>query len=292
MIELSAIAREKEITKEKFLGVYKAKEIPVVMENITKDWPAKAKWSLEYFESLAGDKEVKLYDSKPSYGKKLQHAAETSMPIKEYFKRLRNGENDLRMFFFNMFVELPILKNDFTFPDHIGLKFFKKLPVMFVGGNGAKVQMHIDIDYADIFLCHFGGKKRVVLFSPEQTPLMYHVPYSFSSLFDVDWDNPDYEKYPALKHLKGVVTELNHGDVLYIPPGWWHYIVYEEIGISMAIRQFPRSLGNIYKMLRNLLWTRSVEGIMRLVIGQKWNERNEKLSVTRTHQYLKENNLK
>ena len=39
---------------------------------------------------------------------------------------------------------------------------------MFFGGKGAKVQMHFDIDYADIFLCHFGGKKKITLFSPQQ----------------------------------------------------------------------------------------------------------------------------
>ena len=134
-------------------------------------------------------------------------------------------------------MDVPILQKDFSYPD-MGLKFFKKLPVMFIAGNGAKVQMHFDIDYADIFLCHFGGKKKVMLFSPSQTPLMYHVPYSFSSLHDVDFINPDYEKYPALKGLKGVEVELNHGDVLYIPPGCPHegYAVENALNYSVGFR--------------------------------------------------------
>jgi hypothetical protein len=272
------------IDKEEFLQQYKAMQTPVVMHNITKDWPAKQKWSLEYFESLGGDNDVKIYDSKPSTNYKLQHAAEATMKLRDYFKILLAGENDLRIFFFDMLRQIPSLQNDFSYPD-IGLHWFKKLPVMFIAGNRAKVQMHYDIDYADIFLCHFGGKKKVMLFSPDQTKYMYHVPFSFSAYHDVDFENPDYEKYPALKHLKGQEVILEHGDVLYIPPGWWHYIIYEEIGYSMAIRSFPRDLKNVAKMLRNLLWIRSVDGIMRMLLGQKWNDRNTKLALQRANNY-------
>ncbi len=287
MFKLSKVDKVADISSKEFLQEYKANSKPVVLKNITKDWPAKKRWSLEYFESLGGDKEVNLYDSKPSTDYKLQHAAETSMPLREYFKILRDGEQDLRMFFFDMLREIPTLKDDFSFPK-IGLKFFKKLPVMFVAGNRAKVQMHFDIDYADIFLCHFGGKKKVILFPPDQTPLMYHVPCSFSAYYDVDFENPDYEKYPALKYVKGgCEVELEHGDVLYIPPGWWHYIIYEEISYSMAIRSFPRDFKNFFGMLRNLLWIRSVDGLMRMVFGQKWNDKNAKEAIKRTNNYMK-----
>jgi hypothetical protein len=273
------------ISQEDFLRKYKALGKPVILRGITKEWGAKEKWSMEYFESLIGDKEVKLYDSKPSKDKKLQHAAETTMPLRDYFALLREGENDLRMFFFNILQEAPQLAKDFSFPE-LGLKLFKRLPVMFVGGKGAKVQMHFDIDYADILLCHFGGVKRVKLFPPEQTKYMYHVPFSFSSLFDVNYDEPDYEKYPALRYLEGVEAEMQHGDVLYIPPGWWHYIVYEDIGFSMAIRAFPREPKHLVSMLKNLLLVRSADGIMRLLMGQRWNERNERIAIIRTNKNL------
>jgi len=284
-MKLHKLPTVKNISKKHFMEEYHSKESPLHIQGLTSNWRAYDKWSLEYFEELGGEQEVKLYNSTPATGNKLQHAAQTTMPLKEYFRRIKEGEKDLRIFFFDLIRELPILQKDFSFPD-IGLEWFKKLPVMFVGGAGAKVQMHFDIDYADIFLCHFGGKKRVRLFSPEQTPLMYHVPFSFSSLFDVDYDNPDYEKHPALKKLEGYEVILEHGDILYIPPGWWHYIVYEEIGYSMAIRAFPRKLKPFYKMIRNLLWTRSADGLMRLVLGDKWNNRNASLAITRTHQYL------
>lgn len=283
MIEYSSIDVKNNITKEDFLEKYKKNETPVILKDLTKNWNAYTLWSLDYFESIAGERKVKLYDSKPSKDKKLQHAAEKIIPMREYFKLLRSGEKDLRMFFYNILQEIPELSKDFTFPD-IGLKFFKKLPVMFLAGKGAKVQMHFDIDYADILLCHFGAKKNVILFAPEQTPFLYHVPFSFSALSEIDIENPNFDKYPALKKLKGKKVVLEHGDCLYIPPGWWHYVSYDDISYSLALRAFPRKLRNILSMLKNLLITRTVDGLMRKLYGQKWNDKNEASALRKTNE--------
>lgn len=285
MIKTAPVKRVKNLRQADFIDSYKSANKPVVIEQLTQDWPARKKWNMGYISDLLGDNIVSLYDSKPATETKHQHAPAIRMPLKNYFEMLEQGENDLRLFFYNILAEAPELTEDFTYPE-IGLHFFKKLPVLFAGGKGAKVQMHFDIDLADIFLCHFGGKKRVLLVSPDQTRYMYHVPFSFSSLFDVNFENPDYDKYPALKYLHGEVAELNHGDVLYIPPGYWHYIVYEDIGLSMALRAFPRNPVNILKMMKNLIFIRTIEGSMRKLFGQSWNERNEKRAIVKTHKFL------
>ena len=286
MIKTSPVERVDNLSKKDFMQKYKRAAKPVVIEKLTESWPARKKWNIDYIKDVAGDCIVPLYDSKPSTNYKHQHAPAIKMKLKKYFEILEQGENDLRLFFYNLLSGAPELRKDFSYPD-MGLHFFKRLPVLFAGGKGAKVQMHFDIDLADIFLCHFGGKKRVLLFSPEQTRFMYHVPFSFSSLFDVDYDSPDYKKYPALQYLQGEVAYLNHGDTLYIPPGYWHYIVYEDIGFSMSLRAFPRTAKNGLKMLKNLFLIRTIEGIMRKVVGQPWNDRNERLAVSITNKRLK-----
>ena len=286
MIELTPVPQVESLTKEAFLRDYKKPEKPVVIKGLTKGWPAREKWTVDYLKSVGGDIEVPLYDSQPSRDHKHQHAPAARMPLRDYFELLERGENDLRLFFFNLLFEVPELTRDFEYPD-IGLKFFKKLPVLFAGGKGAKVQMHFDIDLADIILCHFGGHKRIRLFSPAQTKLIYRVPFSFSSLFDVKFDEPDFEKYPALRHLQGEVAELDHGDVLYIPPGYWHYVTYDEISFSMSLRAFPRKPATLGKMLYNLVVLRTVEGFMRKAVGQRWNDWNERRAVERTHRALR-----
>jgi len=285
MLKLQPVERIENINKKDFIKKYKNKNKPVVITKLTKDWPALKKWNIQYIKTVAGDNIVPLYDSQPSKDTKHQHAPATHMSLKSYIHLLQKGEKNLRMFFYNILAEVPQLTKDFNYPD-IGLNLFKKLPVLFLGGKDARVQMHFDIDMADILLCHFGGKKRIMLFSPEQTKYIYRVPFSFSSLNTIDYENPDYKTFPALKELQGEIIELNHGDIIYIPSGYWHFVMYDDISFSMALRAFPRRPKAVLKLLNNLLIIRTIDGLMRKLIGQSWNERNEKITIKKTHKHI------
>ena len=285
-IKTTTIDRRSGLSDVEFVEHYKDTSTPVVLEDLTSSWPARQKWTLAYLTDIAGEQIVPVYSSQPATGKQHQHAAEKHITIAEYFNMLQAGENDLRMFFYNILENVPSLIEDFSYPN-LGMKFFKRLPVLFVGGRGAKVQMHYDIDLANLVLCHFGGPKRVLLIPPEQTPFMYKVPYSFSALHEIDFCNPDFDRYPALKQLSGYQTTLQHGDALYIPSGFWHYIVYEDIGFSMTLRSMPTSLAGRTTLLKNIFITRTIEGLMRRLVGQKWNDRNERTAVLNTHRMLK-----
>jgi hypothetical protein len=93
-------------------------------------------------------------------------------------------------------------------------------------GNSATVAPHFDV--VDNLACVVAGRRRFILFPPEQTANLYpgpmdvtpaHVPISMVSL-----DEPDLERFPlyrdALDHA--VVAELEPGDAIYIPYLWWH----------------------------------------------------------------------
>jgi len=290
MIKLQPIDRIERISKKDFIESYQNPGLPIVIKQLTKAWPAYQKWNLDYLSEIAGDNIVPLYGGgERAKGRRHQHALIKEMRFSDYIEALKQGENKLRIFFYNILSEAPKLMEDFSYPE-IGLKFFTKLPVLFFGGNGAKVQMHFDIDLADILLCHFGGKKRIYLFAPDQKRYLYHVPFSFSALFDIDIESPDYKRFPALQYLEGYSTELSHGDALYIPPGYWHYIVYDEISFSLSLRAFPRHPKALISMIYNILVIRTVEGLMRKVVGQSWNDRNESNAIKKTHRNL-ENEL-
>ncbi|MFT5136217.1 MAG: hypothetical protein ACI9XU_001000 [Arenicella sp.] len=291
-VKHSIIHREPLLSSKRFVDEYKTPAKPVVLTELSKTWPARSKWSFDYLCEVAGDSIVPVYSSAKATGNQHQHAPAINITLREYLKLLNNGEKDLRLFFYNILNGAPALLKDFTYPE-IGLKFFRRLPVLFAGGKGAKVQMHYDIDLADLLLCHFGGRKHVLLIPPEQTKYLYKVPFSFSALHEIDLANPDFNRFPALQELDAQVTVLNHGDVLYIPSGFWHYIIYEEAGFSMTLRAMPQSFKRRLAMLNNVFVTRLVEGFMRRAIGQKWNDRNERLAIVYTHQaLLKEAKLK
>jgi hypothetical protein len=285
-VEFTAIERVGAISEQAFVTAYKRRGCPVVLSELTASWPAREKWSVDYLKYVAGDRRVPLYDSRRARGRRHQHAAATRMPLGEYVDRLRAGENDLRIFFFNLLGKAPELRADFVYPD-LGMRFAERLSVLFMGGKGARVQMHFDADLADIVLCHFGGKKRVIVFGPEETPYLYRVPFSFSALYDVRPDAPDFTRYPALRRARGGIAELRHGDALYIPPGHWHYVAYDEIGFSLSLRALPRRTRHIGALVYNIAVLRTCEAMMRKVFGRRWIDRNERVAVARTHRRLR-----
>jgi len=286
MLTLSPVERVGAIGKRAFLDEHRRPRRPVVLEALTASWPARRKWTVDYLKSVAGHREVPVCDgSRPARDHTYAHAFTTRMPLRDYLERLEDGERALRMFFVRVLATLPELVPDFTYPD-LGVRYLDHLSVLFAGGRGARVQMHFDVDYAEVFLCHFGGPKRVILFAPDQTPYLYRVPFSFSARFDVTPEAPDYETFPALARARGLIAELGHGDALYVPPGFWHYVLYDDVGFSLSLRTLPGTARDLAAALRNILVVRTVDGVMRRVVGQRWNDRNERLAVQRTHRRL------
>ena len=222
-LKLTEIERVKNISKEDFYNNYVKKQKPVVIEQLTHDWPAFKKWNLNYIKEIAGEKTVPLYDDRPVSYKDGFNEAHAKMKMSDYIDLLLKEPTNYRIFLYNLIKEVPSLNNDFKWPK-IGLRLVKQLPMLFFGGENSRVFMHYDIDYSNILHFHFHGKKRCVLFAPSETPYLYKIPHALISREDIDFDNPDFEKWPALQKANGLVTELNHGEMLYMPEGYWHYM--------------------------------------------------------------------
>ncbi len=280
LLQLTEIERVKTISKEDFYNNFIKKQKPVVVEQLTSDWPAYEKWNLEYIKEIAGDKIVPLYDDRPVSYKDGFNEAHANMKMADYIDLLNSKPTNFRIFLYNLIQEAPLLKKDFHWPD-LGLKLVKQLPMLFFGGENSRVFMHYDIDYSNILHFHFHGKKRCVLFAPDQTPYLYKIPFSLISREDIDFDNPDFDKFPALKQANGYVTELKHGEMLYMPEGYWHYMKYQTPGFSMSLRAFPRSIIKLSKAAYNVFIMRHIDNFMKKRKGQKWIDyKNEKALIT------------
>ena len=276
------ITRVRSITKEEFLEKYYKPQRPVLIEDLTQNWGAYEKWSLNYIQERAGDQEVPLYNNEPAKGKESVYAPVKTMKLKDYIQLLKTQPTDLRIFFYNILDSMPELLKDFEYPD-IGLKFFKRLPALFFGGGNSKVFMHYDIDLPDSMHFHFHGNKDILLFAPDQTKHLYRVPFSIHNLESIDMDNPDFEKYPALKNAQAYKVEMKHGDALFMPSGYWHYIKYLNGGFSMTLRALPRKPLRVLNMLYNVFIMRIFDNLMRKYFGQKWLNYKNKKAVEKTH---------
>lgn len=283
---LQDIPRVTTITKEAFLRDYFKPQKPVVIERFIEDWPAYSKWNLDYMKATVGDKIVPLYDDRPVDHKDGFNEPHAKMKMSDYIDLLKREPTKFRIFLWNALKEVPQLQKDYTYPD-FGLKLMKGLPMLFFGGTNSHTFMHYDIDLANIFHFQFEGKKQCILFDQSQNKYLYKIPHSLITREDIDFSNPDLIKWPALKHAKGYVTELNHGELLYMPEGYWHYMKYITPGFSMSLRAIARNPKNFSKAVYNIVVMRHFDNFMRRLKGQKWIDWKNEEAITRTHMSLK-----
>ena len=284
-MQLQEIERVATITKEEFLKNYFKPQRPVIIESFVDDWPAVKKWNLDYMAEIAGDIEVPLYDDRPVRHDEGFNQAHAKMKMKEYVALLKKEPTRYRIFLWNILKEVPQLQKDFSYPD-FGLKLMKGLPMLFFGGENSYTFMHYDIDLANIFHFHFHGKKQVILFDQKQNDYLYKIPHSLIVREDIDFNNPDYDKWPALKKAKGFIGNLEHGEVLYMPEGYWHYMRYITPGFSMSLRAIARNPKNLSKAIYNIFVMRHFDNLMRRWKGQAWIDRKNEKAITKTHAKL------
>ncbi len=284
-LNLQSVERVKFLDKKDFLEKYVRPQIPVVVENWVDDWPAVKKWNFNYMKEMVGDKVVPLYDDRPVDHKDGFNEPHAKMKMSEYIDLLQSEPTRYRIFLYNVLKEVPELQADFDFPD-VGLRLMKSLPMLFFGGEDSFTFMHYDIDLANILHFHFQGEKECILYAPSETKHLYKVPHALISHESIDFWHPDLEQWPALKQARGYRARLNHGEVLYMPEGYWHYMRYITPGFSMSMRAIARNPRNLSAALYNVLVMRHFDNLMRRVKGQRWIDQKNEQAIRRTNKRL------
>ncbi len=85
-------------------------------------------------------------------------------------------------------------------------------------------------DALDNIACCIAGHRRFTMFPPNQIKNLYFGPLELTpggqAISMVDFDNPDFEKYPGFREALSVgqVADLEPGDAIYIPSMWLHHV--------------------------------------------------------------------
>ncbi|KAK7112810.1 hypoxia-inducible factor 1-alpha inhibitor-like [Littorina saxatilis] len=96
--------------------------------------------------------------------------------------------------------------------------------LLLVGMDGVVTPVHYDEQQN--FFAQVHGFKRFLLFDPSMFGCLYPYPvfHPHDRQSQVDFDNPDFDRFPRLRELKGRQAILGPGDVLYLPVYWWHQV--------------------------------------------------------------------
>lgn len=290
-MQLQQVDRFDSLGADEFIKNYYKPGKPVVVRNWSKEWPARDKWTWDYFKEIVGHVEVGVYNNIKSDAYTPINKADDYMKFGTYIDMVRNGPAEWRIFLFNIFDHAPQIISDFTWPEHLMKGFVKRYPMLFVGGEGSVTHMHFDIDMSNIVHTQFAGRKRVLLFPYEEQHKLYRKPFEVLSLanFARYYDKPvDTDTFPALALARGYEIVLEHGDTLYMPSGCWHHMEYLESGFAMSLRAMQPSLGGKLKGVWNLFGMRTIDTVMKKTLPHWWyNMKKRKIARAAERELMK-----
>lgn len=133
---------------------------------------------------------------------------------------------------------MPELKKDIYEPEYCALseKYEEVSDVdinAWFGPKGTVSPLHFDPKHN--LLCQVVGTKKLILYPEKDTPFLY--PHDSTLLFNtsqVDVENPDLDSFPEFEKASKKECLLRPGDVLYIPPKYWHHVRALENSFSVS----------------------------------------------------------
>ena len=241
MTAYKAIAEYSTISAEQFFTEIAPQQQPIVIRGFAFNWPfvSAAQKSpqdfVAYLNQFYQGKKTKMVVAPPSANKRFYY--NDDMTDVNYV----SGEERVDLFLGRL-LELmdrevyPAISMQNTLTSEIlpGLveqnraDLFPTLePRLWIGNEGI-VSAHYD--GSDNVACVVAGRRRFILFPPEQTCNLYPGPLNFTpagaptSL--VDLNNPDFSRYPLFKTAlaQAYSVELGPGDAIFIPMLWWHHV--------------------------------------------------------------------
>jgi hypothetical protein len=97
--------------------------------------------------------------------------------------------------------------------------------------------------YQHALICQIHGKKRVILYPPEDSAFLYPLPVLRETRHiqssEVDFSAPDLGRFPKLASTHPREAILEPGDALFIPVHFWHAVY--GIGMVMSANLFWRA---------------------------------------------------
>ncbi|XP_014493266.1 lysine-specific demethylase JMJ30 [Vigna radiata var. radiata] len=220
------VVKKSALSLDKFLKDHYLTRSPVIISDCMAHWPASAKWNDEdYLLRVAGDRTVPV-----EVGKNYLCAEwkQELITFSEFIQRIKSGACSLGgptyLAQHPLFDQINELRKDIFIPDYCfaGGGELRSLNAWF-GPAGTVTPLHHDPHHN--ILAQVVGKKYIRLYSSSLSEeLSPHSGTMLNNSSQVDLDDVDERKFPKVQELEFVDCILEEGEMLYIPPKWWHYV--------------------------------------------------------------------
>jgi ribosomal protein L16 Arg81 hydroxylase len=207
---------------------------PVVITDAIESWPARSQWTLEYFRSRYADTKVAVC----RLGGERYQASDMEMTtLSAFIDQVSTSSFETYPYYvrddWQIFLTHKELLSDYNVPKYffdwfVFLPSFMRLiyPRIFIGPRGALTPLHLDIWGTHAWLAQLVGRKRWILFPPDQRELLYDC--------NVQPQHPDYERFPLFRDSRPLECTIGPGDLIFVPGGWAHEVVSLDATLSIT----------------------------------------------------------
>ena len=241
-IKMKPVKSIKSLPNEPFAEKVSDLKVPVVVKNsVTVTWSAYKKWNPSYLSkkipSIKGVYENNNRWFGPYYDKSkpLTHLStnknsyRTDLVLKgdKFFQLLEHPKNNSYLYFTGDIDDVgpwawedvqPIEELLMLNPKHSSINIWMGQP---------HVIAHCHYDGYHNFFTQLYGRKRFTMFRPTEWPGIYPYPFLHPSHAQAQVnisDDTSISMFPAVRHLEGYQVLLEPGDLLYMPPLWFHHV--------------------------------------------------------------------
>ena len=231
----------------------RAGRLPIVLRNsVVEKWRARHHWMPKYLQSrIPRMNGVYQNDNRwfgPYYdsSKPLAHlstrtnnyATNVSMSTKKFFKKLKQPLEGEFLYFTGDIDQLGewAMEDIQPLSELLVLNPRRSSVNVWMGQPHVIAHCHYD-DYHN-FYAQLHGTKKFTLFSPENWPGLYPYPFLHPShtQAQVNLSNiRDIDSFPLAGEVKGLEVILRPGDLLYMPPLWFHLVESMDTSISVNV---------------------------------------------------------
>ena len=186
------------------------------------------RWTPEFLGAVYPDIKVTVALKLPQEDVPYTAPAEShyrSVQMREFLRMLANGEPvylsqaPLQGF--------PGLVRQLR-PSALNLRSIKAVN-LWIGGV---TRSGLHFDFRDNMFAQVYGRKRVFLIAPKFARFLYQFP-DVPSKSRVDPENLDLKRFPKFAKCEVLRCQLEAGDLLFIPRGWWHFVAADDISVSV-----------------------------------------------------------
>lgn len=234
-IPTSAVDRRSNLSLKEFKEEYLRPRRPVVITDAIRHWPATSLWTFEYFKQRLGSVVVPVH----RYDDETEFTPDSlkQMTLGEYIDGVTTKDwNEFPYYLrdnWRLFHTCPSLAQEHDVPSYFFDWFrflppFMRLPYprLFIGPKGAITPLHADIWGTHAWLSQLVGRKRWLLFSPDQAAFLYG--------YNVRCEAPDLDKFPLYARARALEAVIEPGDTIWVPGKWSHWVHSLEAGISIT----------------------------------------------------------